>query len=301
MHFASAINALAHRMPGLRFHPDGAARLERKLDFSLETRERLLSGEILPEAQRHCAAGFNPLGEARELYLVGERDDALWLHFIATMFGWDRPDSADRFLRSLGAGERASWAYVRDHAAEALARVTGESSALMKEAPFGNHRKYETHRGDRSSARVVGSFMTWARPAPAARVDRTIAGASTPERAFDCLYHAFDVYRFGRTARYDFVRLLASVDRRLRPGSCFLRGASGPRRAAALLFLGRSWARDSEVASLEEGLRELAGACGIDLTVVEDAICQWQKAIPSSDRRPREAQLTLELKAGLAQ
>ncbi len=271
-------------MPGLTFHPDGPSRLERKLDWSLETRRRLLAGDILPEAEAHSATGFNPIGEARELYLAGERDEALWLHFAATMFGWDRPDSADRFLRALSAGGRATWAHVKDHAAGAIARLKGEASVLMKEAPFGNHRKYETHRGERGSSRVVRSFVDWAESSPSVRIDGIIASARGPEHAFDRLYNSFDVYRFGRTARYDFARLLANLDSRLRPGSCYLRGASGPRRAAALLFLGRDWARDSEIPELEARCRELASACDLDLQVIEDAICQWQKAIPASTR-----------------
>jgi len=271
-------------MPGADVHPNGIERLDRKLSWSLETRRRLLAGEVLPEAESHSSTGFNPLAEARERYLAGDRDGALWLHFIATMFGWDRPDSAGRFLRALGAGQRANWAYVRDQAPAAIARVEADGLALMKEAPFGNHRKYETHRGARGSSRVVRSFIEWAGASPSARIDGIIAGARGPEHAFDRLYNSFDVYRFGRTARYDFARLLANLDTRLRPGGCYLRGASGPRRAAALLFLGRDWARDSEIPELEARCRELARACALDLQVIEDAICQWQKAIPAGSR-----------------
>jgi len=286
-------------LPGLN-RPTALDRLIDKLDWSAQTRRRLLTGEMLPEAKPHSSTGFNPLGEARERSLAGDHDEAIWLHFVATLIGWDRPDSVDRFLRVLGDGERATWRYMAEHALGALVRTQAQATMLMREAPFGNHRKYETYRGERGSSRVVKSFLSWAGSSPAARVDSIVSDARSPEHAFDRLYNAFDVFRFGRTARYDFVRLVANVDRRLRAGSCYLRGASGPRRAAALLFLGRSWARDNEVAGLEEGLRELASVCGIDLTVVEDAVCQWQKAIPSSDERPREVQLTLELQTGRA-
>jgi hypothetical protein len=286
-------------LPGLD-RPAALNRLIDKFDWSSQTRQRLLTGEMLPEAKPFSSTGYNPLGEARERYLSGDRDEAIWLHFMATLIGWDRPDSVDRFLQVLGDGERATWRYVVERAPDALARVQAQGDVLMREAPFGNHRKYETHRGERGSSRVVTSFLNWAGSSPSARIDGIIAGVRGPEHAFDRLYNAFDVFRFGRTARYDFVRLVANVDRRLRPGSCYLRGASGPRRAAALLFLGRSWARDNEVAGLEEGLRELASVCGIDLTVVEDAICQWQKAIPPNDKRSPAVQLTLELKTGRA-
>jgi hypothetical protein len=287
-------------LPGLN-RPAALDRLIDKLDWSAQTRRRLLTGEMLPEAKPYSSTGYNPLGVAREHYIAGDRDEAIWLNFVATLIGWDRPDSVDRFLRVLGDGERATWRYMVESAADALARVQAQGDVLTREAPFGNHRKYETHRGERGSGRVVKSFLSWAGSSPAARVYGIVSAARSPEHAFDRLYNTFDVYRFGRTARYDFVRLLANVDRRLRPGSCYLRGASGPRRAAALLFLGRSWARDNEVAGLEERLRELASVCGIDLTVVEDAVCQWQKAIPPNDKRPPAVQLTLEPRTGRAQ
>jgi len=135
------------------------------------------------------------------------------------------------------------------------------------------------------------SFLCWSHGSPARRIDGIIARARDAEHAFERLYNSFDVYRFGRTARYDFARLLANLDARLRPGRCYLQGASGPRRGAALLFLGRPWARDSELPALEERCRELARVCGLDLQVIEDAICQWQKALPPADARRSPAYL----------
>jgi hypothetical protein len=257
-------------------------RLIEKLDWSAQTRRRLLSGELMPEARPFCTTGYNPLGQARERFLAGDRDEAIWLHFAATLIGWDRPDSVDAFLRVLGAGARVTWREVAGDNTAVLSRLESAADVLMREAPFGNHRKYETHRGEHGSARVLASFLTWAGSSPAGRIDAIIAGARDPHDAFDRLYRSFEVYRFGRTARYDFFRLLANLDHRIEPGRCYLMGASGPRRGAALLFLGRPWARDSEIPYLEERARELARACRLDLQVIEDAVCQWQKAIPEA-------------------
>ena len=262
--------------------PQALDRLLDKLDWSAQTRYRLLTGELLPEAKPFCTTGFNLLGEAREHYLAGDRDEALWLHFVATLLGWDRPDSAHRFLRVLGGGQRATWDQMAGNQADTLGRLEANAKELMREAPFGNHRKYETHVGERGSIRVLRSFLEWSDGSPARRIDQIIDGTRDAEHAFERLYNSFDVYRFGRTARYDFARLLANVDARLKPGRCYLQGASGPRRGAALLFLGRSWARDIEIPLLEERCRELAFACGVDLQVIEDSICQWQKAAPSA-------------------
>lgn len=269
------------RLPGL----GSAVALERlidKLDWSSQTRHRLLTGEPLPEAKRFSTTGYNPLGEARERYLAGDRDEAIWLYFVATLIGWERSDSVDRFLCTLHGDERATWRQVAADGAIASSRIEASAEALRREAPFGNHRKYETHRGARGSAWVVRSFIRWAGSSPSARIDSIVCGASSQECAFDLLYRSLDdVYRFGRTARYDFSRLLANLDSRLKPGGCYLQGSSGPRRGVALLFLGRPSARRSELSSLEEHCRELASVCDVDLQVIEDAICQWQKEIPS--------------------
>jgi hypothetical protein len=268
------------QLPGLD-GPQTLNRLIDKLDWSAQTRQRLLAGELLPEAKPFCTTGYNPLGEARERFSDGDRDDALWLHFVATLIGWDRPDSVNHFLRVLGGGNRATWDQLMNNQADTLERVEANAKTLMREAPFGNHRKYETHVGERGSVRVLRSFLEWSEGSPARRIDRIIDGARDAEHAFERLFNSFDVYRFGRTARYDFARLLANLDARLKPGHCYLQGASGPRRGAALLFLGRGWARDSELPMLDEQCRELARACGLDLQVIEDAICQWQKSMPS--------------------
>ncbi|MEX0750010.1 MAG: hypothetical protein WD359_04300 [Dehalococcoidia bacterium] len=249
----------------------------------------MLTGELLPEARPFCTSGYNPLGEARERYLAGDRDEAIWLHFVATLIGWERPDSVDRFLRVLGGGQRATWCVITAHPLDAIARIEDHAAVLIREAPFGNHRKYETHRGDGGSARVVKSFIDWAEANPSARIDAIATTATNPEHAFDRLFNSLKVYRFGRTARYDFARLLANLDARLKPGCCYLQGASGPRRGAALLFLGRPWARDGELSFLEDRCRELAQVCGLDLQVIEDAVCQWQKTTPSArvEQAPR--------------
>jgi hypothetical protein len=277
------------RLPGLT-SDSSIDRLIDKLDWSAKTHHRLLTGELLPEAKPFSTAGYHALGEARTLYIAGRRDEAIWLLFVSTLMGWERPDSVDRMLRTLADGPRATWQYMVEHGAAAVARVAERGDALMLEAPFGNHRKYETHRGERGSARVIESFRRWAGVSPAARIDAAISCTQGTAHAFDRLYNTFDVYRFGRTARYDLFRLVANFDPRLRPGRCYLSGASGPRRGAALLFLGRSWARDSEIEFLEERCRDLARRCELDPQVIEDAVCQWQKATRSAavERPSRE-------------
>ena len=99
-----------------------------------------------------------------------------------------------------------------------------------------------------------------------------------PEAAFDQLYRSLDaVTGFGRTARYDFVRLLGLLElAEVWPGRCYLDQASGPRSGAARMFLGRG-PEGVPTPWLEERCSELARGLGVDLQAVEDAVCNWQK------------------------
>jgi hypothetical protein len=98
------------------------------------------------------------------------------------------------------------------------------------------------------------------------------------EEAFDALFRSLEpVLGFGRTGRHDFLGLLGLLGLvNLRPGRCYLEGASGPLRGAALMFLGRE--PDGEpVNRLEAQCRALARCLGVEIQVVEETLCEWQK------------------------
>jgi hypothetical protein len=60
-------------------------------------------------------------------------------------------------------------------------------------------------------------------------------------------------------------------------GSAYLEGATGPANGARLLLDGR---RDgpSTIERLQAGLDELDEKLGVGMTVMEDALCNWQKS-----------------------
>jgi hypothetical protein len=122
----------------------------------------------------------------------------------------------------------------------------------------------------------VQSFTSWVLAvADAPYAAFTAHHASTPEEGFASLYHSlWQIHRFGRTARFDLLCLIADMD--LLPitaGSCYLNGATGPLRGAK-----RLWGRHP-VAKLSKLADRLAQDLGLPMAVVEDALCMWQKGL----------------------
>lgn len=93
------------------------------------------------------------------------------------------------------------------------------------------------------------------------------------EAKFDALYHAMgEIQQFGRTGRFDALCLLGSIGLiSVKPGSCYLKGSTGPLRGARKLF-GRH-----PVNVLARLTDESAKYLEIAMEVFEDALCNWQK------------------------
>jgi hypothetical protein len=92
-------------------------------------------------------------------------------------------------------------------------------------------------------------------------------------KGFDELYRRLSLWRFGRTARFDFIVLLSDLKLiSLEPTSCYLEGSTGPLSGAKRLWGSRS------VAGLERLAADLAERVGVSPIAVEDALCNWQKA-----------------------
>ena len=125
-----------------------------------------------------------------------------------------------------------------------------------------------------STAWVARSYVSWASNG----LNRLLGPHDAPEEAFDALFRSFEpVLGFGRTGRHDFLRLLGLLGlANLRPGRCYLKGASGPLRGAALMFLGREPDGES-IDRLEARCRGLANCLGVEIQVVEETLCEWQK------------------------
>ena len=147
---------------------------------------------------------------------------------------------------------------------------------------FGNHRKYESlaARSDNGTGAAVASYVGWVKPRRTHMdlVDAALHEAQgDPTLAFDRLYEWMnEVARFGRTARFDYLCMLAKLGLApISPGSTYLHGATGPLFGARLLF-GDTLA-SLPTATLDQWLIELEADLEVGMQVLEDALCNWQK------------------------
>lgn len=213
-----------------------------------------------------------------EAYRSMEVDEALWRGFLAGHFGrssTDNPKKAESATKIFCAfGSRPYWTWVRVSCApHSLRSWLSENRKNLKSLGFGNHRKYESHK-PLILYRVILSFRNWVNANGGTPVSafRTNIHRS-PEENFDVAYRSLRrVYRFGRTGAFDLLCLLGNMGiLRVRPGSCYLSGSTGPLRGARKL-----WGRrpPQELSQLADSA---ARALKIPFDIFEDALCVWQK------------------------
>jgi hypothetical protein len=211
----------------------------------------------------------------------GDVDEAAWLAFLMTHFA--RPeDTGWRRLQDvygmLGAGIW-DWRTVSANPAAFISWIAANWRSVR--GKFGNHRKYESLRGDagRGTGTVVESYVRWVGRNGHARLFADIVrqAGNDPHAIFDALYRSLDVKSFGRLAKFDYLSLIgrysiAPID----AGSAYLSGATGPAKGARLLFDGR---RDgpSSLRKLQVMLDALDADLQVTMKVTEDALCNWQK------------------------
>ncbi|MCC6959515.1 MAG: hypothetical protein IT301_06675 [Dehalococcoidia bacterium] len=259
-------------LPGLA-EPDALNRFADCIEQSLADHAAIRAGKNLPKATRGPGPEFAPFAEVKELAAKDWRE-AVWLAGIATLIGWDRPESIGQLYNGMYRNDAWTWARVSADGGKAMAEWIGANAELLhKVAPFGSHRAYQSHRpgSPTSTGRVVRSLVAWLKANP---------HELHPETSdFDRLFHALEpVSGFGRTARFDLARLLGLLGLApLEPKQCFFQGSSGPQRGARLVFR----LHDGLFARLEEEARGLGRVLGLSAQIVEDVCCQWQKG-----RRP---------------
>ena len=209
----------------------------------------------------------------------GDRDETLWRVFLAGHFGRlsanpkkaSQVQSASRLLCGLGKSPTWTWKRVSSD----LRGFKGwlkENRSSLRELRFGNHRKYESKK-PQALYEVIASFVSWVRKNGGTPSSAFAARSSKdPEEWFDSLYRSLEVRRFGRTARFDTLCLLA--DMRIlpvKPGSCYIRGATDPLRGASKLWGKRSPSALNFLAD------QAAKSLQVPVDVFEDALCNWQK------------------------
>lgn len=282
-----------HKLPGLATR-ESQARLAEKL-FNSEKKLRALSMRKFAGSTDPSRKDFHPLKAIVELFEGGNRDEAIFLGFLVTHFGWDARsvrlrDSVRLFYGKFGKG-RWDWKTLRQDpgAVEDWMRA---NPGKVKRMRFGNHRKYETNNPDSrvGTPAVIQSFSNWvnqtARGSPYQAL-RAAAKGKTPELAFDNAYRRISVIRFGRTAKFDFLCLLGNLGiLEISPPHCYLAGSSGPKSGALQMVTGKRNGRLS--AEVENTIRQLRRHLSAPVEAMEDALCGWQK-------RPKSKKGTTEL------
>lgn len=212
----------------------------------------------------------------------GNIDEAGWLIFLMTHFarspgsGWQRLQDV---YGMLGAG-MWDWPAVSGNPAGFDQWLSANWQNIR--GSFGNHRKYESLRPNakRPMQRAVADYLKWIGPAGHAAffAGAVVTAGNNPHTIFDYLYKQMKVNSFGRLAKFDYLSLVGRYG--LAPisaGSAYLSGATGPGNGARLLIDGvRKSGRPN--GNVQSELDKLDFRLNVGMTVMEDALCNWQKS-----------------------
>lgn len=237
-----------------------------------------------PKVLGEPLSAFDPHYAAVRCVRDGDFDEACWLVFLATHFGFHRHNRwalSGNFYRRLDAGQPWTWETVSAQPAALRAWLDSNRTALRSAGgPFGNHRKYESLAGNTQTGtgEAIESYVEWVGSSHRAHFD-DLCAARSAQKSFAAAYASMaDVARFGRTARFDYLTMLGKlgiVD--LLPDKLYLQGSTGPLNAARLLVSGSTGAKTS-AAELEDYLYDLGDHLGVTFDILEDGLCNWQKS-----------------------
>lgn len=282
-----------YRLPGLETR-ESQARFAEKL-FNSEKKLRALSMRKFAGSADPSRTDFHPLKAIVEHFEGGSRDEAIFLAFLVTHFGWDARsmrirDSVRLFYGKFGKG-RWDWQTLCQYPG-AVRDWMRANHRNVKRLRFGNHRKYETNNPDSDvgTPAVIRSFSDWVKRTGRGRPYRAlreVAKGKTPEIAFDNAYKRTSVIRFGRTAKFNFLCLLGNLGiLEISPPHCYLAESTGPKSGALQMVTGKRNGRlSAEVGNTIQRLRKYFSA---PVEAMEDALCGWQK-------RPKSKKGTTEL------
>lgn len=213
---------------------------------------------------------------------VGETDEAAWLIFLMTYFGKPETEGWRRLQDVYGGlgAQKWSWDMVSNDPAAFADWLVQNWQAIG--GKFGSHRKYESLKpeADKPIAPAMLSYIDWilAEGGHAQKFASLIQQAGNdPHVIFDAFYEAIPVRGFGRLGRFDWVSMLARYHfTPAAPGQAYLPGATGPTNGAKLLFYGDRKAKVS-LRQVQSMLDDLDDKLKVGMTVLEDALCNWQK------------------------
>ncbi len=205
----------------------------------------------------------------------GNQNEAIWRAFLAGHFG--RPScspassnevkSAGQFLCGFSTSPMWTWERVSSKPLD-LRNWLSSHRTQLQALTFGNHRKYQSKKPDALFA-VISSFLRWVKnrggtPTQAFQINKS----ESPENNFNTLHEAMQyIYQFGRTGSFDTLCLMGEMGLiSIRPGSCYLKGATGPLKGAKKL-----WGNFDEE-KLTALADEMAQQLGVRIEVLEGGV-----------------------------
>lgn len=279
------------QLPGIATHARRAAYVMQVVDSIRRVRfvSAIAARDIHPSRGDGLSEMFDPIKAAVLRKREGDIDEACWLVFLFVHFG-KHARSGYRYTREVysALGERSPWTWARVSRDVGGFRtwLAGSEAALSRGTGrgFGNHRKYESLSGLRpnGTGAVVASYVQWvlAHGGHAALFEYACAQARDNRTAtFDWLYRSMNsVCRFGRTARFDYLTMLAKLGLAdIEPGSAYYSNATGPVVGARLMFQGNV-ASHLSATELDRRTAVLSQHLGVGMQVMEDSLCNWQKS-----------------------
>ncbi|NWE53361.1 hypothetical protein [Brevundimonas sp. P7753] len=274
-------------LPGIA-RADALDSLVRQMIDSLHRIEfvrRLGQRPIDPRRKDPHNALFDPVRAAWLYHNEGDSDEAAWLTFLSTHFGFHKRvgwELTRRVYGALGSGPIWTWTRTSSNLPE-FRQWYVDNAAGLAGVPFGNHRKYESIRPDAENnlADTISSYVAWVGLNRGFRLlvaDAAANSSNAPKAVFHRLYRDCPIVQFGRTAKFDFLTMIGKLGiADIEPPYPYLVGASGPVVGAKLLLTDDPKALISN-RDLTDAVVQIGEALGVGMQVMEDSLCNWQKS-----------------------
>lgn len=226
---------------------------------------------------------FHPFKAAAFYKKHGDIEEAIWLTFLGVHFGEHIQDKwllCSQVYGNIG-GRIWKWDTISRSLSEFRQELDNSQHHLT--GKFGNHRKYESKAALdplNGIGATFSSYIHWIGDGLSQqnRLEEILnCSVGSKVSAFDLLYEAFQVRRFGRLAKFEFLCMLnhlGLID--AAPGHLYLNGATGPARGASRLMFDQPnrGLGDREIRYLSDIREKLE----ISAQVFEDALCNWDKS-----------------------
>lgn len=232
---------------------------------------------------------FDPIRAALLALRRRDVDEAAWITFLFVHFGM-HPQAKWRFIREiygkLGAQPGWTWAAISQDPEVFRDWLRENQDHLLRgrRRGFGNHRKYQSMDADKptGTGAAIVSYVDWVMANGGHRqlfANAYSAGNNDYYAAFDWLYKKMDaVISFGRIAKFDYLTMLGKLAiTPIKPPKTYIANATGPKTGARLMLQGNTGAGLSYV-ELERRLWIMGETLGVDMQVIEDSLCNWQKS-----------------------